>query len=338
MLQSIFFYFNVHFSIEYMKFINDFCRVQKYICKLKFRKMKKITICLNIFFLIIIISTADAQNNGNNNLSVENQLGLKSGADPIKADPKRAGMTRKEGRPVVFTIGDSTVKNGKGDGSNGQWGWGNYFWQLFDTTKVSVENHALGGRSSRTFITEGLWNKVLAGVQKGDYVFIQFGHNDSGSFNTGTRPRASLKGNGDNDTTVIMEATGKEEIIHTFGWYMRKYAKDVKAKGAIPVLLSHIPRNNFVTKDSLQIIRNDKGFGAWTKEAAKMEKVPYIELNGMVADKYEKMGKDSVQLMFHGDHTHTSRLGAILNAQIIAEGISASKDMKLKKLKKALKK
>ena len=56
-----------------------------------------------------------------------------------------------------------------------------------------------------------------------------------------------------------MEATGKPEVVHTFGWYMRKYARDVKAKGATPIILSHIPRNNFVTKDSLQIVRNDKG-------------------------------------------------------------------------------
>jgi lysophospholipase L1-like esterase len=271
-------------------------------------------------------------------LSAEEQLGLKSGADPSKAlRGKAPGSSRKKGRPVVFTIGDSTVKNGRDDGSNGQFGWGSLLWQWFDTAKVSVENHALGGRSSRTYISEGLWDKVLTGVQKGDYVFIQFGHNDAGPLNTG-RGRASLRGNGDNDTTVVMEATGKQETIHSFGWYMRKYAQDVKAKGATPIILSHIPRNNFVTKDSLQIIRNDNGFGAWCKEAAAMEKVPYIDLNGMVADKYEKIGKDSVQLMFHGDHTHTSPLGAALNAKTVAEGVKLSKHKMLKKLKKALKK
>jgi len=281
--------------------------------------------------------TVNAQNK---TVAPDENLGLKSGADPVKSvlRGRAPGSSRQKGRPVIFTIGDSTVKNGKDDGSNGQWGWGSLLWQWFDTTKVSVENHALGGRSSRTYITEGLWDKVLAGIQKGDYVFIQFGHNDGGSLNTGTRPRASLKGNGDNDTIVIMEATGQPETVHTFGWYMRKYAKDVKAKGATPIILSHIPRNNFVTKDSLKIIRNDKSFGAWCKEAAAMEKVPYIDLNGMVADKYEKMGKDSVQLMFHGDHTHTSRLGAELNAKTVAEGVKLSKHKMLKNLRKALKK
>lgn len=286
---------------------------------------------------LLTLGVAGQQNNGNTKITGDDLLGLKSGADPAKAlRGKAPGSSRKKGRAVVFTIGDSTVKNGKDDGSNGQFGWGSLLWQWMDTTRVSVENHALGGRSSRTYITEGLWGKVLAGVQKGDYVFIQFGHNDAGPLNTG-RARASLSGNGDNDTTVVMEATGKEETIRSFGWYMRKYAQDVKAKGATPIILSHIPRNNFVTKDSLQIVRNDKGFGAWCKEAAAMEKVPYIDLNDLVADKYEKMGKDSVQLMFHGDHTHTSRLGAELNAKTVAEGVKLSKDKQLKKLRKALK-
>ncbi len=298
--------------------------------------MKRIY-CILFNVLIIMALTVNAQNK---TVTPDENLGLKSGADPVKSvlRGRAPGSSRQKGRPVIFTIGDSTVKNGKDDGSNGQWGWGSLLWQWFDTTKVSVENHALGGRSSRTYITEGLWDKVLAGIQKGDYVFIQFGHNDGGSLNTGTRPRASLKGNGDNDTIVIMEATGQPETVHTFGWYMRKYAKDVKAKGATPIILSHIPRNNFVTKDSLKIIRNDKSFGAWCKEAAAMEKVPYIDLNGMVADKYEKMGKDSVQLMFHGDHTHTSRLGAELNAKTVAEGVKLSKHKMLKNLRKALKK
>ncbi len=270
------------------------------------------------------------------NITGEDLLGIKSGADPMKAlRGKAPGSSRKKGRPVVFIIGDSTTKNGKDDGSNHQWGWGHFFWEYVDTTKVSVENHALGGRSSRTFITEGLWDKVLNAVQPGDYVIMSFGHNDSGSFNIG-RARASIKGNGDNDTTVVMESTGKPETVHSFGWYMRKYAQDTKDKKATPILMSHIPRNMFITKDSLNVIRNTDSYGAWTKEAAKMKKVPYIDLNQLVADKLDKMGKDSIQLMYYGDHTHTSYLGAVLNAKSVAEGIKLSKCKQLKKLKKAI--
>jgi lysophospholipase L1-like esterase len=308
---------------------------------MKAYRLTSIFIALFVMMLTLTVSAQEAkpqQPQEKTKITGEDLLGIKSGADPSKAlRGKAPGSTRKKGRPVVFTVGDSTMKNGKDDGSNKQWGWGHFFPECFDTTQVSVENHALGGRSSRTFITEGLWDKVLSGVQPGDYVFIQFGHNDAGSLNIG-RARASLKGNGDNDTTVVMEATGKPETVHSFGWYMRKYARDVKAKGATPILLSHIPRNMFTTKDSVAVIRNNDGLGLWTKEAAVMENVPYIDMNQLVADKLDKMGKDSIQLMFFGDHTHTSLLGAKLNAKTAAEGVKLSKDPQLLKLKKALKK
>lgn len=302
-------------------------------------KALNIRLSFTIFLMFVFSFSISAQNvdkkkdNQHSKIAGEDLLGIKSGADPKKAAPNKAGISRKKGRPVVFLIGDSTMKNGKDDGSNGQWGWGHFFWENVDTTKVSVENHALGGRSSRTFISEGLWDKVLSAIQPGDYVLIQFGHNDSGPYNTG-RARASMKGNGDADTTVIMEATGKKETIHSFGWYMRKYAQDVKNKKATPILLSHTPRNMFTTKDSVAVIRNNDGYGLWTKEAAQMEKVPYIDLNKLVADKLDRMGKDSIQLLYHGDHTHSSKAGAILNARTVAEGIAGLKNCKLRKLLK----
>lgn len=298
--------------------------------------MKTLKLSFTIVLMLAFSVSLSAQNvdnkkgNQTTKITGEDLLGIKSGADPKKAEPNKAGKSRKKGRPVVFTVGDSTMKNGKDDGSNKQWGWGHFFGDMFDTTKVSVENHALGGRSSRTFITEGLWAKVLAAVQPGDFVLIQFGHNDSGSLNVG-RARASLKGNGDNDTTVVMELTGKAETVHSFGWYMRKYAQDVKAKKATPILLSHIPRNMFTTKDSVAVIRNNDGYGLWTKEAATMEKVLYLDANQLIADKLDKMGKDSIQLMYYGDHTHTSLLGAKLNAKTVAEGIKELKSCKLRK-------
>lgn len=301
--------------------------------------MKTLKMSFFAAFMLLFAMSASAQETINKQIpktkiTGEDLLGIKSGADPAKALRGRApGSSRKKGRPVVFLIGDSTMKNGKDDGSNDQWGWGHFFWENVDTTKVSVENHALGGRSSRTYITEGLWAKVLSAVEPGDYVIAQFGHNDSGPFNTG-RARASLKGNGDNDTTVIMEATGKQETIHSFGWYMRKYAQDVKAKKATPILLSHIPRNMFTTKDSIAVIRNNDGYGKWTKEAAQMEKVLYLDANQLIADKLDKMGKDSIQLMYYGDHTHTSLLGAKLNAKTVAEGIKGLKNCKLKNVLK----
>src|SRR5258706_7851956 len=108
--------------------------------------------------------------------------------------------------PTLFIIGDSTVRNGRGDGAGGLWGWGDWIRPYFDSTKIKVENRALGGRSSRTFLTEGRWEKVLADVKAGDFVLMQFGHNDGGPLDTG-RARASLKGTGDDVKEVTLEET-----------------------------------------------------------------------------------------------------------------------------------
>ena len=89
---------------------------------------------------------------------------------------KEETTTRK---PTIFIIGDSTVKNGRGDGAGGLWGWGDPIVQFFDTSKIQIENHALGGTSSRTFRTKGIWDEVLRKIQPGDYVMMQFGHTDA---------------------------------------------------------------------------------------------------------------------------------------------------------------
>ena len=123
-----------------------------------------------------------------------------------------AAQNETAGTPTplrIFLIGDSTVRNGKGDGGGGLWGWGNYLAAHFDTNKVSVSNRALGGRSSRTYFTEGLWEKVRTDLRPGDFVLMQFGHNDGGEIAKGDRPRASLKGNGDDSKDVVVEITGK---------------------------------------------------------------------------------------------------------------------------------
>ena len=75
-------------------------------------------------------------------------------------------------RPVFYIVGDSTVRNGDGTGKGSLWGWGSFIADHFDTSKIAIRNHALGGRSSRTFITEGRWDKVLSDLKKGDYVIM----------------------------------------------------------------------------------------------------------------------------------------------------------------------
>ena len=106
-----------------------------------------------------------------------------------------SGSSRKGDNPVLFLVGNSTMRTGTlGNGNNGQWGWGYFEHEYFDENKITVENHALGGTSSRTFYNR-LWPDVLKGVRKGDWVIIELGHNDNGPYDSG-RARASIPGIG----------------------------------------------------------------------------------------------------------------------------------------------
>ncbi len=224
-----------------------------------------------------------------------------------------------ERRPTLFLIGDSTVKNGRDDGAGALWGWGRPVAGLFDTSRIGVANRALGGRSSRSYRTEGLWDRVLADLRPGDFVLMQFGHNDGGPFATG-RARASLKGNGDGVTNVVLEATGKPEEVHSYGWYLRRYVAEARAKGASPVVLSPVPRNRW--KDG-RVVRASGDYGKWAAEAAADAGAPFVDLNERVARHYEEMGEARVSAEFFtaADHTHTTRAGAELNAHAVAEGL-----------------
>ena len=231
--------------------------------------------------------------------------------------------------PVLFLIGDSTVKNSTGKGDGGLWGWGDRLAEHFDKSKITIQNRARGGRSSRTYLTEGLWDQVLAEIKPGDFVLMQFGHNDGGSINTGTRPRASLKGSGDEAQEVVMEATQKKEVVHTYGWYLRKFIADTKAKGATPIVLSPIPRN--IWKND-HVVRADRDYGKWASEAAAAEMVAFIDLNAIVATKYEAIGQEKVAADFftQADHTHTTAAGATVNARCVVEVIRGLKDIPLR--------
>ena len=116
-----------------------------------------------------------------------------------------------------------------------------------------------------------------------------------------------------------METTGKEEIVHSYGWYLRKYSTEAKAKGAIVVVCSPIPRN--IWKDG-KVGRAANDYGKWAKEAATQEKVHFLDLNTLIADRYEQLREEKVAPLFFGDHTHTSPDGAALNASIVAEGLN----------------
>ena len=224
--------------------------------------------------------------------------------------------------PTVFVVGDSTANNN----ANGACGWGDPFIDYFDAEKINVLNRARGGRSSRTFITEGLWDKVLSEMKRGDVVLIQFGHNDAGAINDTTRARGSLPGLGEETQEIDNLLTKRHEVVHTFGWYMRKMITDTKAKGATPIVLSLTVRN--IWKDG-HVERGPGKFGQWAAAVAKSQQVTFIDVTTLIADKYEELGEEKVKELFATDHTHTSPAGAELNASLVVAGLKMLKDKPL---------
>ena len=132
--------------------------------------------------------------------------------------------------PTLYLIGDSTVRNGDGNGSNGQWGWGNPIAGYFNPHKINVVNRALGGLSSRTYLTFEYWDRLMEMLKPGDFVIMQFGHNDSGPINDNVRARGTIKGIGEETQEIDNILTGKHEVVHTYGWYLRKFIADTLAK------------------------------------------------------------------------------------------------------------
>lgn len=208
--------------------------------------------------------------------------------------------------PTVFIVGDSTARN------QADLGWGDHFAHYVDTTRINVANRAHAGRSSRTFINEGSWDRVLTEMKPGDFVLLQMGHNDGGNLD-GPKARGSLKGLGDEMKDVTLP-DGYTETVHTYGWYMRKYIADTRAKKATPILLSLTIRN--IWKDGH--IERDMGYDAELKQLAAEQHVAYVDMATVEADRLEAAGPEKTALLFPKDHTHTSAEGAELNAQSVA--------------------
>ena len=220
-------------------------------------------------------------------------------------------------KPTLYIIGDSTVKNGTGMGLDSLWGWGSFMDTHFDTLKISEQNHAIGGRSSRTFLTDGRWDKILSILKKGDYVIMQFGHNDGGPLDDTSRARGTIPGTGNDSTAIYNPIRKVNETVHTYGWYMRNYVNETKAKGATAIICSPVPRNTFETDGT---IKKDK-YAAWAKEVATETSAYFIPLNDMIIENYQKSGAEAVKNYFPTDHTHTNREGAKLNAKIVVQGV-----------------
>lgn len=231
-----------------------------------------------------------------------------------------------QNKPVLYIIGDSTVQNGSGKGSDSLWGWGSFMNVFLNTDKIEIQNHAKGGRSSRTFLTEGRWNSIMKTIKKGDYVLMQFGHNDGGELADTLRARGTIKGIGEESKDIYNPIRKVNETVYTYGYYMRKYADEAKDKGAVPIIVSPVPRNKFDEKGKIE---KDQ-YGIWAQQVAKQTGAYFNDLNEMVIEKYRKMGPEKVKAFFPKDHTHTNEAGAVLNAELVVKGIKQLKNCELK--------
>jgi lysophospholipase L1-like esterase len=230
---------------------------------------------------------------------------------PEPAEPKR---------PSILLIGDSTVRNGRGDGAGGQWGWGDFLGSRFDPEKVNLVNRAVGGLSSRTFRTQGHWRRALMLIKPGDIVLIQFGHNDAAALNDAQRARGTIKGTGEETEAIDNLLTKLPEVVHSYGWYLRKYVREARAAGATPVVCSLVPRK--IWQDG-RVARAAESYGGWAGRVAAEEGAAFLDLNELVAARYEAEGEAKVNALFADEHTHSNREGAELNAAIVTAALRA---------------
>ncbi|MFV0588988.1 pectinesterase family protein [Bacteroides reticulotermitis] len=233
---------------------------------------------------------------------------------------------------TVFMIGDSTMANKKLDGGSPERGWGMMLPGFF-SEDVVVDNHAQNGRSSKSFISEGRWEKVLSKVKKGDYVFIQFGHNDEKTDST----RHTVPGT-------------------TFDANLRRFVNETRAKGGIPVLFNSIVRRNFVRASDESIskdARKEPGkeslptegtqlfdtHGAYLdspRNVAKEMGVVFIDMNKITHDLVQGLGPVESKKLFmwvepntvpalpkgREDNTHLNVYGGRVVAGLAADAIS----------------
>ena len=266
---------------------------------------------LALFAALTVTGRAAAQSSPGSsaNLDAKRDIAAKSG---FLTDTNRAF-------PMLFIVGDSTVHNP----GRGERGWGDVIGQYFDPNKIRVENHALGGRSSRTFQTQGWWDKVLAAAKPGDFLLVQMGHNDGGPLDDTNRARGSIRSLGEETKDIFNPITKQPETVHTYGWYMRKYIADARAKGMTPILCTpvpHCPANPVKDGDIEKSI-----YVNMATAVATSEKALFINLNQLAMAHYATNTPDGIkhQWFTAADNTHSSPAGAELNAGCVVAGIRA---------------
>lgn len=216
--------------------------------------------------------------------------------------------------PTLYLIGDSTMSDKKDPDKNPEHGWGQILPDLMNS-ELNIENHAVNGRSSKSFIDEGRWDTVLKKLQPGDYVFIQFGHNDQ-------------------------KIKAPSRFTNPFTGYrsnLERFVNETLEKGANPILFSSIVRRNFNEHGTLADTHGE--YPLVVRLVAEDLKVPFVDLQ-RVTEKLELFygEEDSKRLHLHfeageneyfpdgkQDDTHLSKKGAILVATLALQEIVKQK-------------
>lgn len=217
-------------------------------------------------------------------------------------------------KPTLFLIGDSTMADKENPDKNPEHGWGQMLPALM-TSDINIRNHATNGRSSKSFRTEGRWNKVMQQLKKGDFVIIQFGHNDQKANDSSrfTNPYTQYRAN------------------------LERYVRETRAKGATPILMTSIVRRNF--NENGVLIDTHKEYPLVVRLVADNLKVPFVDLQ-LLTEQLEiaygpeksgklhlhyKEGEDPYYPIGKDDDTHLSELGATLVAQMTARNLKSMK-------------
>jgi lysophospholipase L1-like esterase len=230
--------------------------------------------------------------------------------------------------PNLIVIGDSTVMSRRPGEEGERDGWAGHLGVFFDQARVNVVDRALGGLSSRSYVSYGYWERALGIIKAGDFVLMQFGHNDSGPVNDDFRARGSLPGVGDESLEIenILRG-GARETVRSYGWYLRLMASEARKLGASPLICSPVPR---LAWDGQRIVRSP--YVDWAMEAAALEEVPFVDLGAAVARRYEELGPETVKALFLEDGTHASSAGARLWARSVVETLAELEDPEASRL------
>jgi lysophospholipase L1-like esterase len=212
---------------------------------------------------------------------------------------------------TVYLIGDATISI-KEQKAYPETGWGMPFAQFFDSTVV-VENHAKNGRSTRTFISENRWQPIADRLKEGDYVFIQFGHNDESK-----------------------EKTDRYTTPDEYKKNLVKFIDETRFRKANPILLTPVSRRRFkygVAQES------HVEYSPLVHEVAKVKGIPLIDLDKLSLELLKKYGEEKSKLLFlqlepgehpnypegKNDNTHFNELGARVMAQLVLSEIRNQK-------------